>query len=174
MSPLAPSGSNSSDYFENDDPEFLHALQTAILPGDISFSSSNTGQEQLAKTSLKRSRSVSEELGIYEIKAHQYNTISQEDDTYGPSHFGQFGEYMRRKRAKLQIQNAELEKPTEAGVGGENKMFSGLAIYVRIHVRSSLPSFSSCTSDKRLDRAFCAGFASTDCSPWWDISALSG
>ncbi|KIL68526.1 hypothetical protein M378DRAFT_184959 [Amanita muscaria Koide BX008] len=46
-------------------------------------------------------------------------------DIYGASHFGQFGEYMRRKRAKLQIQNATLTQP-----GEDTVLFRGLSIHI--------------------------------------------
>jgi hypothetical protein len=51
-------------------------------------------------------------------------------DTYGASRFGGFGEYMRRKRAKLQIQNAEMGGTTPTVVASTSKLFSGLSIYV--------------------------------------------
>ena len=53
-----------------------------------------------------------------------------ENDTYGASRFGGFGEYMSRKRAKLQIQNAELEQPSATGDGAKSQIFKGIAIYV--------------------------------------------
>ena len=46
-------------------------------------------------------------------------------NVYGASHFGQFGEYMRRKRAKLQIQNTALAQ-VESNAG----VFDGLSIHV--------------------------------------------
>ena len=49
---------------------------------------------------------------------------AEDDEVYGASHFGQFGEYMRRKRAKLQIQNAALAQTEDSGI------FRGLSIYV--------------------------------------------
>jgi DNA repair protein REV1 len=49
---------------------------------------------------------------------------AEDDEVYGASHFGQFGEYMRRKRAKLQIQNAVLAQTEDSGI------FRGLSIYV--------------------------------------------
>lgn len=49
---------------------------------------------------------------------------AEDDEIYGASHFGQFGEYMRRKRAKLQIQNAVLAQTEDSGI------FRGLSIYV--------------------------------------------
>ena len=50
-------------------------------------------------------------------------------DTYGASRFGGFGEYMRRKRAKLQIQNTEIGD-TPAVLASTSKLFSGLSIHV--------------------------------------------
>ena len=51
-------------------------------------------------------------------------------DTYGASRFGNFGEYMRRKRAKLQIQNAEMGDSTPMVIAPTSKLFSGLSIHV--------------------------------------------
>jgi hypothetical protein len=50
-------------------------------------------------------------------------------DTYGASRFGEFGEYMRRKRAKLQIQNAEMGGTPEV-VASKSRLFNGLSIHV--------------------------------------------
>jgi DNA repair protein REV1 len=52
-----------------------------------------------------------------------------DSDTYGAARFGGFGEYMRRKRAKLQIQNAEMGGAPTA-IALTNKLFSGLSIHV--------------------------------------------
>ena len=53
-----------------------------------------------------------------------------DSDAYGASRFGGFGEYMRRKRAKLQIQNTEMGGTTTTVVASTSKLFSGLSIYV--------------------------------------------
>lgn len=50
-------------------------------------------------------------------------------DTYGASRFGEFGEYMRRKRAKLQIQNAEIGD-SQRGKAPGSELFKGLSIHV--------------------------------------------
>ena len=50
--------------------------------------------------------------------------------TYGAARFGEFGEYMTRKRAKLQIQNGEVADE-EDGTGPRSKIFGGLQIHVR-------------------------------------------
>lgn len=52
-----------------------------------------------------------------------------DSDTYGASRFGGFGEYMHRKRAKLQIQNAEMGD-TPSVIASTSKLFSGLSIHV--------------------------------------------
>ncbi|KAF8638896.1 hypothetical protein AX17_001947 [Amanita inopinata Kibby_2008] len=53
----------------------------------------------------------------------------EEDDEhiYGASHFGAFGEYMQRKRAKLQIQNAALAQSNAVENSG---IFKGLSIHI--------------------------------------------
>jgi hypothetical protein len=53
-----------------------------------------------------------------------------DSDAYGASRFGGFGEYMRRKRAKLQIQNVEMGSTTPTVIASTSKLFSGLSIYV--------------------------------------------
>ena len=79
-----------------------------------------------------------------------------DSDTYGASRFGGFGEYMRRKRAKLQIQNVEIGDTPDAGTS-KSKLFNGLSIHVGQPLSHRL--ICSRASDKRLDRAFCSGIA---------------
>ena len=55
-----------------------------------------------------------------------------DSDTYAASRFGHFGEYMRRKRAKLQIQNAHWEDQDHC-----KQIFRGLAIYVCPNIHGS-------------------------------------
>ncbi|KAG2047727.1 DNA repair protein [Suillus hirtellus] len=123
--PLQSSAStDSSDLFGPDDPEFLEALRNAVLPGDqITAPSADT--ESLSR---KRHR---DEIDEQQVETTSHGTLTHrlrdtEDDPeiYGASRFGHFGEYMHRKRAKLQIQNADI------GVGTTTKMFSGLSIYI--------------------------------------------
>ncbi|KAJ8489159.1 hypothetical protein ONZ45_g13687 [Pleurotus djamor] len=101
---------NSSGYFESDDPEFLEALQNAVLPGDIGYESDKAeSSKKPATINNKRPRDEEHE--------------PEDMDTYGPSKFGGFGEYMRRKRAKLQIQNNNIDSQS-------NQIFKGIAIYI--------------------------------------------
>ncbi|KAG1819758.1 uncharacterized protein BJ212DRAFT_1446112 [Suillus subaureus] len=94
--PLQSSAStDSSDLFGPDDPEFLEALRNAVLPGDqITAPRPDT-------ESLSRKRPPS------------WDDIARDTDPWtrsmAQSRFGHFGEYMHRKRAKLQIQNAALD-----------------------------------------------------------------
>lgn len=131
------SQTNSSDYYEEDDPAFLEALQETVLPGDTALvhveelhDSFDDSQEleppPPSQPSLKRRR-----LAAFEERGRSAQLEQVREEIYGPSRFGEFGEYMRRKRAKLQIQNAEI-----GGVDGstntETKIFRGLAIYVSV------------------------------------------
>jgi DNA repair protein REV1 len=131
MEPQA-SQSNSSDYFEDEDYQFLEALGTAVLPGDLPNEPDPEEESQeLAlpppfQPSLKRSYS---DISLDEEKDNsELNVI--ENDTYGALRFGGFGEYMKRKRAKLQIQNAELEQPSATDDVAKSQIFKGIAIYV--------------------------------------------
>ena len=54
-----------------------------------------------------------------------------DSNTYGASRFGGFGEYTRRKRAKLQIQNSEMGGSIPTVIASTSKLFSGLSIHVR-------------------------------------------
>ncbi|KAJ2923407.1 hypothetical protein H1R20_g13691, partial [Candolleomyces eurysporus] len=54
-----------------------------------------------------------------------------DEAVYGASRFGNFGEYMRRKRAKLQIQNADIVGSQQGeGTEGGSRIFKGLSIYI--------------------------------------------
>ncbi|KAG9010517.1 deoxycytidyl transferase [Tulasnella sp. JGI-2019a] len=54
-----------------------------------------------------------------------------ESYVYGAANFGGFGEYMFRKRAKLQFQNQDLSNEGESKGAGRNRtIFKGVAIYV--------------------------------------------
>ncbi|KAJ7227303.1 hypothetical protein GGX14DRAFT_629326 [Mycena pura] len=102
---------NSSDYFEEEDPAFLHALDAAVLPGDVSESESDEPEPPPpGQPSLKRPHAASPE--------------PVDEAIYGPSRFGDFGEYMQRKRAKIQIQNSEIVSTAKT------QIFKGVAVYV--------------------------------------------
>ncbi len=96
----------------------------------------------LTQRSLKRQRSPDDDLYADEdgmqyhsvLNAVDWKDAEDEDSyldshTYGAARFGEFGEYMTRKRAKLQVQNVELVGG-EDETGQSSKIFSGLQIYV--------------------------------------------
>ena len=98
----------------------------------------------LTQRALKRQRSPDDDLYADEEEGVQYHGVlnavdgnDKGDDesylqsfTYGASRFGEFGEYMARKRAKLQIQNQEIECGEDDNTP-KSRIFSGLQIYVR-------------------------------------------
>ena len=133
-----PSGSTSSDYFEPEDPAFNETLQTTFLPGDVQdprpVPDAQTNQTR-GQPTLKRSRSMVEESDASTphrvIPLEENLGLSDEDEeTYGAASFGGFGQYMRRKRAKLQIQNGQMDN-TDNESPEKSRIFQGIAIYVR-------------------------------------------
>ncbi|KAI6123959.1 hypothetical protein EDD16DRAFT_1517653, partial [Pisolithus croceorrhizus] len=95
----------------------------------------NASNKQLVDSGAranKRSRSRSEspeDLGQpSKTTLHHLNGPENNTEIYGASHFGEWGEYMQRKRAKLQIQNTSLEGTSDA----KSDVFRGLSIYVRL------------------------------------------
>jgi hypothetical protein len=141
--PLTATSSTSSDYFEPEDPAFNEALQMAVLPGDAEdVRHGPADREDYAdppqtERTLKRSHSMVEDsdesLSYHHlIPLEERQDLSDEDpETYGASSFGGFGQYMRRKRAKLQIQNAQMDD-TNDNLPEKSRIFQGIAIYVRV------------------------------------------
>ncbi len=202
VSPHSPTSSNSSALFGSEDPSFLEALGTAVLPGDVPHQAHDGDAQRLSSSpspilessslepppcaqptsnarpcigsddeELHATRTPSraglhrrddpfvisddEELSKsqsdfpplaqlrYRKRAHSVSSNDErahspiagvsgshlDSDAYGASRFGEFGEYMRRKRAKLQIQNAEMGD-TSRGEASRSQLFKGLAIYV--------------------------------------------
>ncbi|KAG5641801.1 hypothetical protein DXG03_004167 [Asterophora parasitica] len=142
------SQTNSSDYYEEDDSAFLEALTTTVLPGDViqedvqddvemlgSYESQELEPPPPTQPSLKRTR-----LEAYAERSNLRNSAQvnkdDEDYIYGEAHFGDFGEYMHRKRAKLQIQNADEGAGGSDGSG--SKIFSSLAIYINGYTQPSV------------------------------------
>ena len=140
---MSTQDTTSSDYYDND-PEFLKALTEAAIAGEAeqtppaphtptharSRAESTPGRVPTAK----RARTPdSDEEGadlhgvLSSVHTGEDNVTYLDSHTYGASRFGEFGEYMARKRAKLQIQNAEMNTEEESGTP---KIFRGLQIYV--------------------------------------------
>ncbi|KAF7312418.1 DNA repair protein [Mycena indigotica] len=113
-----PSYAASSDYFSEEDPSWVAALHAAVLPGDLPPSSEpgSPASEEFEPPPPAQPRK------------RRYEPSPEADPVdeviYGAAHFGDFGEYMQRKRAKLQIQNSEMVD------AAHSRIFAGLAIYV--------------------------------------------
>ncbi|KZS98859.1 DNA repair protein [Sistotremastrum niveocremeum HHB9708] len=141
-----------SEYLDDDD-DFLAALGTVNLPGDAAAATDNNedplsavikteAPQESGVAGKKRERPLS--MTAEEVPDAKYPRLMEEDrsvdvdlsgeqpktsgefEVYGPSKFGEFGDYFRRRRAKLQIQNSQLVGEGEK-TGG---IFSGLAIYI--------------------------------------------
>ncbi|KAK7033220.1 DNA repair protein [Favolaschia claudopus] len=114
------SGSQSSDYYEDDDPAFIDALDAAVLPGDIIPASVPNNDESEDDPSPPPPAQPQPSL-----KRRLHDASEPVDEgVYGAAEFDNFGQYMNRKRAKLQIQNSEITTTAET------QIFQGIAIYV--------------------------------------------
>ena len=145
MTKSTQDSTQSTDYFD-DDPEFLKAISEIPLPGDgvpaEQHPKSHVVPPPSTLPSLKRARSPddgfvegSDDGARYHAGLNAVDTRNEDGEsyldghTYGASRFGEFGEYMARKRAKLQVQNAEIDEDEDKGTP-KSKLFSGLQIYV--------------------------------------------
>lgn len=150
--------SASSDYFDNDpgflealaavplpegDPNIVSHFGTQDVSDDANLQSptSSVGDNAPPSTQpgLKRRRAdgSDEEMEMHGTTQHAVIASVDQDtskstyltsNTYGASHFGNFGEYMNRKRQKLQIQNTEMDGDKHQS--SSSRIFRGLQIYV--------------------------------------------
>ena len=109
----------SSDWFSSDPAVYLQALDEfeQSLAQQIDKEQEIEIQEVQPPPTLHK-RTHAEVTGDY-LNSH----------TYGAATFGGFGEYMARKRAKLQVQNQTLTSESELEIA--SKIFQGIGIYVR-------------------------------------------
>jgi len=136
-------------------------VQEEIIAGE---SSQELEPPPATEPSLKRRR-----LEAFEERQRLANS-AQDIDIYGASRFGGYGEYMRRKRAKLQIQNAALRDLDDAHESG---IFRGLSIYVSIRIFDGITPNLRCGIDQRLHAALRSGTSRAYHTTWWDISTIS-
>lgn len=113
---MAASQSSDALYGDNDE-EFEEQLQN--------FSLSNPTKSTIpAKRPRSPSPEPEQQYGVSKEGVRSaLRKVDDSNDVYGAATFGGFGQYMSRKRAKLQIQNQEIyEKQTQ--------IFKGVEIYV--------------------------------------------
>lgn len=143
--PCAQPTSNTQPRTGSDDEPELPATRTpphaGLHPQHTPFVISDDDEpslRQLESPPLAQSRyrkrahslSSNDELGYSPTNSPTSISSSRLDsDTYGASRFGEFGEYMRRKRAKLQIQNAEMGG-SQRGKASGSQLFKDLSIHV--------------------------------------------
>ncbi|TFK45623.1 DNA repair protein [Heliocybe sulcata] len=128
---IPASGAASSEWYGSQDSAFLEGLRTISLP-DRGIEARH-GDQQEAQPNVKRVRPEDPESDDVQAETAGDKDFGKDylkSETYGASKFGQFGEYMRRKRAKLQIQNAEMDIDGEHETSGKSRMFHGLSIYI--------------------------------------------
>ncbi|KAF8528237.1 hypothetical protein BU17DRAFT_38905 [Hysterangium stoloniferum] len=122
--------SSSSDLFGTEDAAFLQALAETPLVDEQSITPLRITQPELEyvtdeqegnRDDHKRKRSGSPEP--FEGGEPSYT----DSDIYNASKFHGFGEYMQHKRAKLAIQNDEVE---DSLGGKKSDIFKGLALHV--------------------------------------------
>lgn len=141
-----PSTSSYPDLFDEYTPDILNAIDQ--VEASYERDHEKPTDPQPAAQPRKRPRSPPpspkpERAATLQQLTTRDGSSSYMDDTrtYGASKFNGWGEYMSRKRAKLQIQNAEIPNDDDGGggvAGGSSKIFEGLKIYVR---HSSGPRF---------------------------------
>lgn len=169
--------SSSSELFGNEDSAYLDALSRITLPGDVDQSQCEASipihhiPEHTTQDSgpRKRKRSVTPE-GPRNSVTHdtQAKPLYTDSDVYGPSKFEGFGEYMYRKRAKLSIQNSEIEG---SGNGKKSTLFQGLSLYVRRFVVPVL-QLSDFQSDQWKNQPFCSSITQAHYTTWRYFSPL--
>ena len=148
MPSLTQGSSHSSDYFD-DDPEFVKALNEVHIPETSVEDEPPLAQRPKpavdepppTQPSRKRARPSDDEFEEEDGIAYHnvMNAVDAIDDgegyldshTYGAARFGEFGEYMSRKRAKLQIQNTEMGSDDDDEIP-RSRIFQGLQLYVRV------------------------------------------
>ena len=115
---------HSSDWFSSDPALYIQALDEF--------------EQTLARKGYPEQTETQQEVTVQEIQPpstvhkRSHNEVTGDyldSDTYGAATFGDFGEYMARKRAKLQIQNQNLTSGPQLREGSQ--IFRAIAIYVR-------------------------------------------
>ncbi|KIK69791.1 hypothetical protein GYMLUDRAFT_34190 [Collybiopsis luxurians FD-317 M1] len=135
MANSTPAGSNSSDYFSSQDSGFLEALARTALPGDIGYieqvNLTGDSRKDIKKEGTRElTPPPPNQQALYISSKRKYEDQGRDDEIYGAASFGDFGQYMKRKRAKLQIQNNNI--------AGDDGIFTGLSIYINGYTNPSI------------------------------------
>ena len=114
----------SSDWFSSDPAVYIQALDE--------FEQSLVQQDPQEQTDKEQEIQIQEVQPPSTLHKRTHGEVADDyldSHIYGASTFGGFGEYMARKRAKLQVQNQTLTSEPELEI--TSKIFQGIGIYVR-------------------------------------------
>lgn len=114
----------SSDWFSSDPAVYVQALDD--------FEQSLARQDRQQQTDKEQGVTTQEAQPPLTVHKRTHGEVTGDyldSHTYGAATFGGFGEYMARKRAKLQVQNQALTSEPELET--ISKIFQGIGIYVR-------------------------------------------
>lgn len=120
---MPQSQEHSSDWFSSDPAVYVQALDEF----EQSLAQQNCQQQAREEQVI----TIQEAQPLPTVHKRSHGEITGEyldSGTYGAATFGGFGEYMTRKRAKLQVQNQTFT--SESGLETPS-IFQGIAIYVR-------------------------------------------
>ncbi|KAG8803064.1 deoxycytidyl transferase [Serendipita sp. 398] len=125
---MAMASSQTTTFFGDDEEGFEDALK------DMELDTPRTAARATTPTPASRKRKASQTGDeILDINTYSLATMKRDDDPediYGASSFGGYGQYMRRKRAKLQIQNRDMSKI-------QSDVLRGVEIYINGHTEPS-------------------------------------
>ncbi|KAG8809527.1 deoxycytidyl transferase, partial [Serendipita sp. 399] len=125
---MAMASSQATTFFGDDQEGFEDALK------EMDLDTPQLAAHNTTPTPSSRKRRASQtDDDILDIDNHSLATMRRRDDPddiYGASSFGGYGQYMSRKRAKLQIQNATMSKI-------QSTVLRGVQIYINGHTEPS-------------------------------------
>ena len=113
----------SSDWFSSDPAVYVQALDE--------FEQSLAQQDRQHKTDEEQELNIQEVQPTPMVHKRSHSEVAGDyldSHAYGAATFGDFGEYMVRKRAKLQVQNQTIT--SSSGLETSSKIFQGIGIYV--------------------------------------------
>ncbi|EIN07940.1 hypothetical protein PUNSTDRAFT_135458 [Punctularia strigosozonata HHB-11173 SS5] len=138
-----PSTSSYPDLFDEYTPDILNAIDEAEASYEPIQAKATDLQPAVQLRKRHRSPSPKSEhpATLEQLTTEDGSSYMDDTSTYGASKFNGWGEYMRRKRAKLQIQNAEIPSDGDGGGGmadESSKFFEGLRIYINGYTTPSV------------------------------------
>jgi DNA repair protein REV1 len=118
-----------SKYFP--ESELIELLQSAgDLPGGLSSSTTTSHNVQNSVKDTPGPRGQKRHRSPGEVAGASIASNAGDADPYVASKFGEFGQYVRNKRSKLQIQNNEIAANSATMRETRPPIFNGVSIYV--------------------------------------------